>query len=284
MPYMNYRSSWVLTAVLIGSVGAHAQWLKHPTPGTPRTKDGKPNLSAPAPRAADGKPDLSGVWQPEPAPLEELLKFIPDGVDGAQTLGEPQPSRYFMNILSDFKPDEIVMTPAAEAVFKQRADSFGKDLPTSYCLPFGVPIIDAALIPRKIMQLPALVLFLYEEPTAFRQIYTDGRKLPVDPEPAFFGYSVGRWDGEWFVVDAIGFKDDGWLDAFGHPHSATMRVTERFRRRNFGTLETRITVDDPKTYNKPFTFSFNQRLLPDTDVLETFCENEKDRQHLVGNK
>jgi hypothetical protein len=277
---MRYRRLSILVAFVAGSVCAHAQWLNHPTPGTPRTKDGKANLRAQAPRTADGKPDLSGVWQPEPAPLEELLKFIPDGVDGAQTLGEPQPSRYFMNILSDFKPDEIVMTPAAEAVFKQRADTFGKDLPTSHCLPFGVPIVDAALIPRKIVQLPRLILMLYEEPTAFRQIYLDGRKLPVDPEPAFYGYSVGRWEGDWLVVDVMGFKDDGWLDAFGHPHSATMRVTERFRRRDFGTLETRITVDDPKIYNKPFTFTFNQRLLPDTDLLETFCENEKDRPHL----
>jgi hypothetical protein len=281
---MRFRIFSILIAIAMASVAAHAQWLNHPTPGTPRTKDGKPNLAAPAPRTADGKPDLSGIWMPEPAPLEELLKFIPDGVNGAQTLGEPQPSRYFMNALSDFKPGEIVMTPAAEAVAKARGDSFAKDLPTSFCLPFGVPIIDAALIPRKIIQLPTLVLILYEEPTAFRQIYLDGRKAPVDPEPAFFGYSVGRWEGEWLVVDVIGFKDEGWLDAFGHPHSGSMRITERFRRRNFGTLEARVTVDDTKTYNKPFTYSFNLRLMPDTDVLETFCENEKDRPRLVGNQ
>jgi hypothetical protein len=281
---MTNPSLLILLTLVVGSLGAQAQWLNHPTQGTPRTQDGKPNLKAPAPRTADGKPDLSGVWMPEPAPLEELAKFIPGHVDGAQTLGEAKPSRYFMNALSDFKPGEIVMTPAAEALFKDRGDSFGKDLPTSFCLPFGVPIIDASLIPRKIVQLPTLILMLYEEPTAFRQIYLDGRKLPVDPEPAFYGYSVGRWEGNWLVVDAVGFREDGWLDAFGHPHSAAMRVTERFRRRDFGTLETRITVHDLETYNKPFTYSFNQHLMPDTDVIETFCENEKDRPHLVGNK
>ncbi len=120
MPYMSYRSFWILAAILAGSVGAHAQWLKHPTPGTPRTKDGKPNLSAPAPRAADGKPDLSGLWIAESASIKELEKIIPDHVDGAQTLGEAAPSRYFMNILWDFKPEEIVMTPAAAALAKKR--------------------------------------------------------------------------------------------------------------------------------------------------------------------
>jgi hypothetical protein len=127
---MRLRAPSIFFAFIIGSVCIQAQWLNHPTPGTPRTKDGKPNLKASAPRTADGKPDLSGVWMPEPAPLEELAKFIPGHVDGAQTLGEPKPSRYFMNALSDFKPGEIVMAPAADALFKERGDSFGKDLPT----------------------------------------------------------------------------------------------------------------------------------------------------------
>jgi hypothetical protein len=284
MPYMNYRSSWVLTALLIGSVGAHAQWLKHPTPGTPRTKDGKPNLSAPAPRAADGKPDLSGLWIAESASIKELEKIIPDHVDGAQTLGEAAPSRYFMNILWDFKPEEIVMTPAAAALAKKRGATISSDLPSTHCLPLGVPISDAGPFPHKIVQTPGLILVLYEDLTSFRQIYTDGRKLPVDPEPAFYGYSVGRWEGDTLVVDVAGFRDEGWLDAFGHPHSDTMRVTERFRRRDFGTMEVQITVDDRKMYNKPFSFKFNQRLMPDTDVLELFCENEKDRPLLVGNQ
>jgi len=121
---MRHRAPSIFLAFLIGSVLTEAQWLNHPTPGTPRTKDGKPNLKAPAPRTADGKPDLSGVWMPEPAPLEELAKMIPGHVDGAQTLGEAKPSRYFMNALSDFKPGEIVLTPAAEALFKERGDSF----------------------------------------------------------------------------------------------------------------------------------------------------------------
>lgn len=281
---MRPRTVSMLAAFMVGSVCAHAQWLNHPTPGTPRTKDGKPNLTAPAPRAADGKPDLSGIWIAEPAPLEELARFIPNHVDGAQTLGEAAPSRYFMNILSDFKPEDIVMASPAAAVFKQRGESIGKDLPSSHCLPLGVPLSDTGPFPRKIVQTPGLILVLYEDLTAYRQIYTDGRKLPVDPEPAFYGYSVGRWEGDWLVVDVTGFKDGGWLDAFGHPHSDALRVTERFRRRDFGTMEVRVTVDDSKIYNKPFTFTFNKRLLPDTDLIESFCENEKDRARMAANQ
>ncbi len=278
---MRTRNLWIFVALAVGSVSAHAQWLNHPTPGTPRTKDGKPNLRAPAPRTSDGKPDLSGIWQAEPAALAEARRLNPDGVDGAQTLGEPVPSRYFMNILSDFKPEEVAIKSAPAAIFQQRGAGFGKDLPSTHCLPLGVPMMDTAVFPHKIVQSPGLIVFLYEELTMYRQIYTDGRKLPVDPQPSFAGYSVGRWEGDSLVVEAIGFKDGGWLDAFGHPHSDAMRVTERFHRRDFGNMEAQITVDDPKTYSKPFTFTFIQRLLPDTDLIENFCENEKDRQRLA---
>jgi hypothetical protein len=274
----------ILVAFMVGSLGASAQWLTHPTPGIPRTKDGKPNLKAPAPRTADGKPDLSGLWIAESAPIKELEKIFTDHVDGAQTLGEAAPSRYFMNILSDFKPEEIGMTPAAAALAKKRGATISSDLPSAHCIPLGVPISDAGPFPHKIVQTPGLILVLYEDLTTFRQIYTDGRKLPVDPEPAYFGYSVGRWEGDTLVVDVTGFRDEGWLDAFGHPYSDAMRVTQRFRRPNFGTLEVQITVDDSKMYNKPFSFKFNQRLLPDTDILEAFCENEKDRPRLLGSQ
>jgi hypothetical protein len=281
---MKSRALLILVAFVMGSLGASAQWLTHPTPGIPRTKDGKPNLKAPAPRAADGKPDLSGLWIAEAAPIKELEKMIPDHVDGAQTLGEAAPSRYFMNILADFKPEEVVMTPAAANLAKKRGATISSDLPSAHCIPLGVPISDAGPFPHKIVQTPGLILVLYEDLTTFRQIYTDGRKLPVDPEPAYYGYSVGRWEGDTLVVDVTGFRDEGWLDAFGHPYSDAMRVTQRFRRPNFGTLEVQITVDDSKMYNKPFSFKVNQRLLPDTDILEAFCENEKDRPRLLGSQ
>ena len=172
------------------------------------------------------------------------------------------------------------MTPAAAALFKQRFDAFGKDNPSTSCLPLGVPLMDYAVFPHKIVQTADVVVIMYEALTMFRQIHTDGRKLPVDPEPAFSGYSVGKWEGDSLVVEAAGFKDNGWLDAFGHPHSSAMRVTERFRRLNFGTMEVQVTVDDPKNYVRPITIKFNADLYPDTDLIESFCENEKDRAHL----
>jgi hypothetical protein len=128
-----------------------------------------------------------------------------------------------------------------------------------------------------------VIAMLYEQDTSFRQIFIDGRKLPADLQPAWLGYSVGKWDGDTLVVDTAGFNDRSWLDAFGHPHSESMRVTERFHRRDFGHMEVQITVDDPTMYTKPFTIKINQRLLPDTDLIESFClENEKDRAHIVG--
>jgi len=125
---------------------------------------------------------------------------------------------------------------------------------------------------------------LYERDTTFRQVYTDGRKLPDNPQPSWLGYSVGKWDGDTLVVDTIGFNDRGWLDARGHMHSEALHLTERFHRVNFGEMDVQLTIDDAQTYTRPFTINLKQRLLPDSDVLESFCaENEKDARHTVRN-
>ena len=136
--------------------------------------------------------------------------------------------------------------------------------------------------PFKVIQIPGETLFLYEVETIFRQIYTDGRKLPNpdDVRPAWYGYSVGNWDGDTFVVDTVGFNDLGWLDAGGHGHSEEMKVQERFTRRDFGHIDVAITITDPKTFTKAFTINFVEKLLPDTDVFEHICaEDEKDVAH-----
>ena len=142
---------------------------------------------------------------------------------------------------------------------------------------------ETAPAPYKIVQTPGLIVMLYERDTNFRQIYTDGRKLPEDPSPAWFGHSVARWDADRLVVDTAGFNDRGWLDARGHTHSDALRVTERFHRRDFGHMDVEITLDDPKTYARPFTIRLNQILLPETDLIEYFCsENERDLRHFTG--
>lgn len=258
----------------------HAQWLNYPTPGIPRTPDGKPNLSAPAPRAADGKPDLSGLWQTESAPREVLKRLIPDVTNGA---GEEPLSQYFINIFFDLKPGDEPLRPGAAEAFRRRSPNFTKESPISHCLPEGMPMVEMAPAPYKLVRTPGLTFMLYERDTTFRQVYTDGRSLPDDPQPTWLGYSVGKWDGDTFVVDTNGFNDRGWLDARGHTHSEALHLTERFHRRDFGHMDVLLTIDDPQTYTRPFTVNLQQRLLPDTDLLESYCiENENDLHHIEG--
>jgi len=262
----------------IMSTPVAAQWLQLRDPTTPRTKGGEPNLSAPTPRASNGTPDLSGVWAAEPS--DELKRSV--GSDDTNPLGADLQfiSKYAFNILADFKPEDEPIRPEAAAIFRQRTETAGKDIPTSHCLPGGVPF-SSLIAPFKIVQTPRVVVMLLEDNNPPRQIHTDRRKLPADPWPSWMGYSVGRWEGDALIVDTMGFNDRSWLDAFGHPHSESLHIVERFRRRDFGHMDLALTIDDPKMYTKPFTVKIAYRLLPDTDILEAVCaENEKDRIHL----
>jgi len=262
---------------------AQAQWVNHPTPGAPRTKDGKVNLSAPAPRAANGKPDLSGLWQVDPTPLEEMTRLVGDDIGALAVPGDDprQFSKYVFNILADFKPEESPLRPEFREFVGKRAQTAGADIPTTRCLPGGIPFTSFLPFPAKFIQTPGLLVMLFEIDNTVRQVYTDGRKHPEDPQPLWLGYSVGKWEGDTLIIDTVGFNDKSWLDGFGHPHSESLHVTERFRRRDFGHLDVQITLDDPKVYTKPFTIKASHHLLPDTDILENYCaENEKDRRHL----
>ena len=259
--------------VFVGScLCAQAQWLNNPTPGAPRTADGKVNMTGPVPRV-NGKPDLSGIWQVEGE------SRAPGALFG---IGESENSRYFRDILADFKRGEEPLTPEGAEILRRNTQP-GVVGPNLRCLPDGVPHADLLPEPFKIIQTPGEILFLYEVETIYRQIYTDGRKLPADPMGTWLGYSVGRWEGDTLVVDTMGFNDRSWLDVRGHGHSEVMRVEERFHRRDFGHLEVTVTMTDPKVFTRPVTINFVEDLLPDTDVLEHFCaENEKDTAHLPG--
>jgi hypothetical protein len=248
----NLVNVMVLSSALAGwPVTAAAQWLDHPTAGIPRTADGKPNLKAPAPRTPDGRPDLSGLW-------------IISGLGHATNI------------------TNVEMLPWAEKLYRERIATYGHDDPVVGCLPEGPRSGLHGLEPLRIIQTPAMTIILYESnPT--RQIFTDGRALPTDPNPTWMGYSIGRWDGDTFVVETTGFNDKTWLDFRGHPHSDALRVTERYRRTDFGHMQLAITYEDEKTYVKPWTINTTVNFLPDTDLLENICqENEKDRQRLVG--
>ena len=248
-----------LLFVLVSAAQAQSasSWLNYPVPGAPRTSDGKVNLTAPVPKGSNGHPDLSGVWS--------------------------APADYFKNLASDLKPEDVTMLPAAIALQKQHEIKDHSDDPMALCLPPGVPRIDTsnsgdALHPFKIVQTPNLILLLYETSvySTFRQVFLDGRKLPTDGQPTWLGYSAGRWEGNTLVVETTGFNGRAWLDTFkGHPQSDAARVTERFTRRDFGHMDLAITIDDPKSYAKPWQATMHTILLPDTDLIETVCENPK---------
>jgi hypothetical protein len=261
--------------------------VNYPAPGTPRTADGKPNLFAKAPRASNGKPDLSGVWQTEYAPPGENQRLFGNFVNFAVPGDDPGTfSKYVMNILADFKPEESPMRPEAAELLRKNAEKTRiGETPSARCLPHGLPRTDLFnYAPFKMIQTPGVIAVLYEADNTYRQIYTDGRKLPVDPQPAWGGYSVGKWEGDTLIVDAAGFNDKNWLDIAGHPHSEEMHIQERFHRRDFGHMDLSVTIDDPKMYTRSFTVKVTEVLVPDGDVLEMVCnENEKDRTHLEKN-
>jgi hypothetical protein len=271
------RANIRLVVTCLGvTVSGHAQWVNYRTPGIPRTADGKPNLAAPAPLTPDGKPDLSGIWQVEPSPWAELKPLVGNLNDLFAPGDDLRDfSKYAINILADFKPDDTPMRPEAVAVLR-------RGRPVANCLPQGLPFVSLIPAPAKWIQTPGLIAILLEGPGNPRQIYTDGRKLPAGPLPSWNGYSVGRWEGGTLVIDTIGFNDKTSLDGSGHPHSDALHEIEHYRRRDFGHLDVEVTVDDPKMYTKPFTIKYTKVLLPDTDIFEYVCEeNEKDSQHLA---
>jgi hypothetical protein len=231
-----------------------AQWLDYQTPGLPRTANGKPNLSAPAPKTADGKPDLSGIW-------EHL---------------NSRSSAYYLEGIN------IPWQSWTEALFKQNTEDNQLHNPESLCLPRGIPKADAFDL-HKIVQTPGLILILYEYQNTFRQIFIDGRALPENPNPTWMGYSVGHWEGEMLVVESNGFNGKAWLSGRGNPTSDAMHLTERIHRRDLGHMDIELTIDDPKAYTKPWKAELHPELVPDTELLESVCnENERDLRHLVG--
>jgi hypothetical protein len=208
----------------------------------------------------------------------------PPAVAGAsQGLGPAGPGlNQFWNIASGLK-DGLPLQPWAADLRQRRVAENSKDNPDAHCLPLGLMQLHTHPQPRKIMQSPGVIVILYEGNGGVRQIFTDGRPLPRNnPQPWWYGYSTGKWDGDTLVVETTGFRDDGWLDVEGSPLTEAGKLTERFRRVNYGNLEIEITVDDAKAYTKPWTVKVNQRVMVDTELIEFVCqENEKDAPHLV---
>jgi hypothetical protein len=278
---MRFRGAILIGLLAAMSATIDAQWAQYTPASTPKTKDGRPNLTAPVPLAASRKPDLTGVWQIEASPIPELMKLLPGGENG---LGEDLPNKHFINIYADYEFGKEPLTPAAAAAnmaILQRGLATTSDAPNIRCLPDGFPLVQTTPTPFKIVQTNDVTLVLAESSTTFRQIFTDGRPLPRDPQPSWMGSSVGHWEGQTFVVETTGFNDRAALDAMGHMHSAALKVTERYRRRDYGHMDIEMTFEDPNTLTTPITIKFPARLRPETDLIEFFCaENEKDRDHL----
>ena len=259
--------AFVAVFLLTPPVGA--QWPRQQTPGVPRNADGSPNLTAAAPRTSDGKPDLAGLWN-----YAGVLGFR--GGPPPAPPGTPVEAT-FWNIEAGFK-EGLPFQPWAAELRKKRMDANSKDNPDAACLPMGHMQLHTHSQPRKIVQTKDLIVIIYEANAGLRQIFLDGRAAPAnDPQPWWFGYSRGWWEGDTLVVETTGFRDEGWLDVNGAPLTSTGKLIERFRRPTFGRLEIDVTIDDSKAYTRPWTVRVNQRLLVDgTDLIEFVClENQK---------
>ena len=263
----------LVVAIAPVSVPVAAQWLKLATPGAPRTTDGKVDLSAPTPRMANGKPDLSGLWTAN--------QFCPTP---GRECGRSGPGPFASRELNDIGvslPGGLPYQPWLAALVKERTANHAKDDPHVRCFPdfflraYGLPHF------LKFVHTPALLVVLNEMNANYRQVFTDGRALPGDPNPSWQGYSSAEWDGDTLVVGTIGFRDDLWIDWNGSVVTSMAKVRERIRRPDFGHLEIEVTVDDPKAYTRPWTVTLREQFGADAELIDEIClENEKDAQHL----
>jgi len=273
--------SWVMVvgiamATAVVPAPGLAQWPEVPDPDVPRTSDGEVDFAAPVPRTADGTVDLTGVWQ--------NLWFYAGriGQPPVSPPGEP-PASTFSDIGAGYENGLPLQPWAAELLAERRAQN-SKDNPDAWCLPMGIMQFHEHPQPRKIIQTPDVILILYEGNAGIRQIFTDGRSLPDnDPQPWWYGYSVGHWEGDTLVVQTSALRDGGWLDIYGSPQTDAARITERFRRLSYGELKIDVTIDDPKAYTEPFSVRVNQRIVPGGELIEFVCnENNRSLAHMVG--
>ena len=291
----------VLVAIMLAcSISLSAQWPKYEERGVPRDAQGRMSADGPAPKMPDGKPDFTGDWvradrEPPPSELAGILNTaatpgIP--VEPPTSPFPPSPNSppvaSFWDI-GTYLPGGTPLTPWAAELKKNRMATNSKDNPDANCMPMGITQFHMQPQPRKIVQTPTLMVILYEANYGTRYIYTDGRRLPPqgDPQPWWYGYSIGRWEGDTLVVETNNLRGaesgpfDGWLDVRGSPYSDQAKFVERFRRPIFGKLEIDVTVEDPKSLTKPFTVRINQRFLPDEEPIEAVCnENQQFRQRI----
>ena len=267
------RLTLVILAALFASDHVAAQWLKDPTRGVPRKADGKVNMAAPAPRMANGRPDLSGIWMTA-EPNRETRGAAPASDEPGDATNITA-SRQMRDIGADL-PGGLPYQPWLVPIVKERTANEAIDDPHIRCLPdnflraYGLPHL------LKFVHSPQLLVVLNEMNAGYRQVFTDGRPLPKDPNPSWQGYSSATWSGDTLVIDTIGLRNDTWIDWNGSVLTEAAKVREEIRRPDFGHLEIKVMVDDPKAYTKPWTVTLKQRIVVDTDLIDEIClENEK---------
>jgi hypothetical protein len=284
--------AFVLLSVLCITADLPAQWVKYPTQGVPRKADGSVNMSASAPKLVDGKPDFSGLWaasepyMPDEHALTPGEEVAPKNQENSKDDNKPVASgqigggRQMSNIGVDL-PGGLPYQPWLVPIVKERTANKAKDDPHIRCLPDN--FLRAYELPHslKFVHTPGLLVVLNEMNAGYRQVFTDGRPLPQDPVPSWQGYSSGKWSGDTLVIDTVGLRDDTWIDWNGSIVTEQAKVREEIRRPDFGHLEIRVTVDDPKAYTKPWNVTLKQRIVIDTDLIDEIClENEQSLKHM----
>ncbi len=267
-----FAMALAVMAVVFASDQLAAQWLNTPSRGVPRTADGTVNVRGPAPRMANGKPDLSGLWmtaEPNRGPNAAPAADEPGSATNITA------SRQMRDIGVDL-PGGLPYQPWLVPVVKERTTNEAIDDPHIRCLPdnflraYGLPHL------LKFVHSQDLLVVLNEMNAGYRQVFTDGRPLPKDPNPTWQGYSSATWSGETLVIDTVGLRDDTWIDWNGSVLTEAAKVREEIRRPDFGHLEIKVTVDDPKAYTRPWSVVLTQRIVVDTELIDEVClENEK---------
>jgi hypothetical protein len=220
-----------------------------------KTQDAAPVLSH----------DLSGVWMQYP---DGIVEGIP-GMNAVDASLRPP-----LTLWGQARFD------AAKPLVGPRAIPGEENAPVLRCDPDGPPKLLNLPNPFEIVQVPGRVFMFFELGHIWRTIWTDGRPLPKEPAPTWLGYSVGRWDGDTFVVETIGFNDKQWDDSFGNPRSEQTHLTERYRRLNHDTLEMQVTIDDPKSYTKVWVSPPKlHKLEPTWEIAEWFCVLDEDKAY-----
>jgi len=295
------KTKTTLTCIiaLAWTAGASAQWAPVPDPKLPRDAEGNVRMDAPTPKTAAGTPDLSGLWmRTRSGPPPENA----GGGGGGQLEPEQAPVPLDPNgppIAAFFEAGQNIegglpYTPWAKELRDRRFALRAKDNPDAQCLPMGFLQFHQQPQPRQIIQTDKMILIVYEANYGLRYIYLDGRELPPqgEPQPYWYGYSVGHWDGNDLVVETNNLRGadedspyDGWMDVNGSPYTRQAKFTERFRRPTLGHLQIDLTIEDPKAYTKPWTVRVDQRLLPDQELIEFVCnENQQFERRIQLNQ